>query len=106
MLLPLIDREDMRMTKVMFDVQDYGLMFDCMNHSADHDVCTIISTLCNVLVEACQRFDNDFKPTAYGKGHVRIDLKFTDDNIMAVFNAVMGVMYQLQSQNPKYVKIY
>ena len=106
MLLPLIDRRDMNMTKVIFATQDYGLMFDCMNHASDHDVCTTISTLCNVLVEACFRFDKDFKPTKYGKGHVRIDLKFTDDNILAVFNAVMGVMYQLQSQHPKHMKIY
>lgn len=109
MLLPQIDRRDMSMTKVMFDVHDYGLMFDCMNHADDHDVCTVVSTLCNVLIAACKFYRKDFKPTEYGKGHVRIDLEFTENSamtVMAVFTSVMAVMEELSKQNPKYLKIY
>lgn len=94
------------MTKVMFEVHDYGLMFDCMNHADDHDVCTVVSTLCNVLVAGCKRFDHDFKPTEYGKGHVRIDLRMVDDIRLELFNSVMAVMEELSKQNPKYLKIY
>lgn len=94
------------MTKVMYSINDYGLMFDCTNHSDDHDVCTIVSTLCNVLVEACTRFDETFEPTIYEKGHVRIDLRMTDNTIIEVFNSVMGVIRQAALQNPEHIKIY
>ena len=94
------------MTEVMYDVHDLGLMFDCTNHADDHDVCTIVSTLCNVLVEACMRFDNNFEPTIYEKGHVRIDLYMTDDTLIEIFDTVMGVIKQVEIQNPEHIKIY
>lgn len=94
------------MTKILLDINDYGLMFDCINHADDHDVCTIVSTLCNVLVKACTRFDNEFEPTIYQKGHVRIDLKMTDSTLIEIFNTVLSLLKEVQRQHPEYVKVY
>ena len=95
------------MTKVIFQFdKDGSLMFDCINHSGDHDVCTIVSTLCNVLVEACARFDSNFEPTVYNEGHVRIDMNMTDDALRDTFHTVEGVMHHVMHQHPEHIKIY
>lgn len=94
-------------TKVLFTYnKDGSLLFDCYNHAGDHDVCTIVSTLCNVLVEACVRFDLNFEPTIYNKGHVRIDLSMTNDEIREIFHVVEGVMHQAMHQHPEHIYIY
>jgi len=93
------------MTKAIFQY-DKGLMFDCVNHAGDHDVCTIVSTLCGVLVIACKRFDKDFEPTIYNEGHVRIDVSRADDSLKEVFRTVEAVMKQAAKQHPDYIKIY
>ena len=92
------------MTKVMMSIDDIaGIFFDCQNHAEDHDACTIMSTLCNVLVEECFRQDRD--PTIYNPGHVRIDMPYSD-KAYEVFAAVEAVMHQAARQNPEHIKIY
>ena len=92
------------MTKVMMTIDDIsGIFFDCMNHADDHDACTIMSTLCNVLVEEC--FRSGSEPTIYNKGHVRIDMPYSDE-AFHVFRAVEGVMKQAARQQPEHIKIY
>lgn len=92
------------MTKVMINIDDIsGIFFDCQMHSGDHDACTIISTLCNVLVEEC--FRQDREPTIYNPGHVRIDMPYSDA-AYEVFAAVEEVMQQAARQHPEHIKIY
>ena len=77
---------------------------NCQNHADDHDACTIMSTLCNVLVEAT--FMAGKEPTTYNEGHVRIDLYDADYPTLEVFRAVMGVIKQAAKQQPEFIKIY
>lgn len=95
------------MTKVILRIEkDGSLMFDCLNHSGDHDVCTIASTLCGVLCQACTRFDENFEPTVYSDGHVRIDLSMTDETLREIFQVVEDVMQAAVNKHPEHIKIY
>ena len=92
------------MTKVIMNIDDIsGIFFDCINHADDHDACTIVSTLCNVLVEEC--FRSGHEPTVYNKGHVRIDMPYSEESFH-VFRTVEAVMKQAARQHPDYIKIY
>lgn len=92
------------MTKVMMNIDELnGIFFDCINHAEDHDACTIMSTLCNILVETC--FRADCEPTIYNKGHVRIDMPYSD-SAKEIFQTVEAVMRQAASQHPDHIKIY
>lgn len=93
------------MTKVILNIDESSrLMFDCINHSDDHDVCTIVSTLCNVLVAEADRID--IEPTVYNKGHVRIDIPFADQITQIVFQDVMRCIQEAEHQNPQYLRVY
>lgn len=93
------------MTKVMMNIDiDNTIMFDCQNHADNYDVCTIISTLCNVLVEACFRAGEE--PTIYNPGHVRIDITKAHNDTLEIFETVKAVMEQAARQNPEFIKIY
>ena len=93
------------MTKVMMNKDKHNnIMFDCQNHADDYDVCTIVSTLCNVLVESCFRAGGE--PTIYNPGHVRIDITKAQEDTVEVFETVFEVMKQAAKQHPDYIKIY
>ena len=93
------------MTKVIMNIDEHSnIMFDCINHADDHDVCTIISTLCNVLVEEC--FAIDKEPTVYNAGHVRIDITEAPYPVVEVFRVVGRQFNRVAIQNPDYIKIY
>ena len=93
------------MTKVMLRVDDHGAAFyDCMNHSGDHDVCTIMSTLSNVLVAEC--FRAGYEPTTYNDGHVRIDISRATYPLIEVFRCVEECINRVAEQHPEFIKVY
>ena len=93
------------MTKVILRIEkDNSIMFDCMNHSEDYNVCTIISTLCGVLGVAADRADCE--PTIYNDGHCRFDIPKAQDDTIEVFDCVMDAMRQAAHQHPGHIKIY
>lgn len=93
------------MTKVMLRADESGsLFYDCLNHSDDDSVCVMMSTLSNVLVEACFRTGRE--PTIYNKGHVRIDIPKAEYPTIEVFRCVDKVIEQVARQHPENVKVY
>ena len=89
------------MTTVTCTKKD-GFHFECVNHSGDHDTCTICSTLCNVLVCAIQLIG--VMPEVYESGHVIINV--TDEQIKNVrtgmtltFLSVMDAFRELEKQS-------
>lgn len=94
------------MTKAIMDADPLQrtIMFDCTNHAEDHDACTIMSTLCNVLVEAT--FETGTEPTIYEKGRVRIDIYDADDETLHLFDVVWNVMKQAEEQQSEFIKLY
>jgi uncharacterized protein YsxB (DUF464 family) len=94
------------MTKAIADIDPLArsIMVDCQNHAEDINVCTIISTLCNVMVEAAFKLDKE--PTIYNPGHVRIDIEDADDKTLYLFETVWGVMRQAAEQHPDDIKLY
>ena len=93
------------MTKAIMQISPLdGVFFDCTAHADDHDACTIMSTLCNVLVEAT--LEADYEPTIYEAGHVRIDMEYASEKTNHVFQTVWNVMKQAEKQMPDYIKLY
>ena len=93
------------MTKVMFVQNDDGTVyFDCLNHAGDESVCTIVSTLCNVAVQACLRCGHEIK--LYEPGHVTIMVPKGSFPLNETLSTVMDVMGAVQEQHPDYIKIY
>jgi hypothetical protein len=92
------------MTKVIMTISETtGIMYDCLHHAGEDEACVIMSTLSNVLVEAC--FNSDHEPTVYEPGHVRIDLP-PGTGCEATFLAVKGVIEQAVKQYPDAIKMY
>lgn len=92
------------MTKVFIEIDEIkGIHYDCYNHADDHDACTIISSLSNVLVEACFRAGHE--PTEYNPGHVRIVMPYSKE-AYEVFAAVEPVIRQAARQNPEHITLY
>ena len=93
------------MTKAILTIDESSnLMFDCINHADDHDSCTIVSTLCNVLTQRV--LDLGDEPTVYNKGHVRIDIPQADQATITVFQTVYKCMEQAAKQAPDFIRIY
>ena len=92
------------MTKVMMNIDEIsGMYYECIEHSDDHDVCTIVSTLSNVIAEEC--FIEGHEPTIYNTGQVRVDMPYSKE-AYTVFRVVEGVMHQAARQHPENIKIY
>lgn len=93
------------MTKVMMNIKEDGdVFFDCINHAGDHDVCTGVTMLCNVLVVATERAK--FSPAAYDDGHVRITIDDPPKWLRETFMTVLDVFMDMANKFPEYVKIY
>ena len=92
------------MTKIIFNVTDKSVYVDCLQHADNHDVCTIISTLMNVLTAECMRQGKS--PAAYEPGHVLIDATFDDISAIEVFNAVYQVLSVVADEHPEHVRLY
>ena len=83
------------MTKAILTIDESSnIMFDCSNHAGDHDACTIMATLCNVLV--CSAFRNGKAPTVYNP----------DEKTIEVFKCVYEAMEQAAKQQPEFIKTY
>ena len=92
-------------TKVIFDIKDNGeVYFDCLNHASDHDVCTIVTTLCDVLVAEALMLNHE--PDKYEKGHINIYLPATERHHREVFKAVKMVFEHIEDEHPGQVKVY
>ena len=72
------------MTRVTFKFSDNEIYCECENHAGDHDICTICSTLCNVLV--CENMRYGINPIIYEPAHVVI---LGDERQKEVFIAVL-----------------
>lgn len=81
-----------------------AFFFDCENHSGDHDVCTIASTLCNVVVAIC--LEKGYKIDTYEPGHVCIKGDHCDDQTSTVLRTVLRVFEQVEGQSPRLLKVY
>lgn len=93
------------MTKVIMNIDPLSgvIMYDCMMHADDYDVCTIISTLTNVLVETATRLCHP--PAVYESGHVRIDMPYSEKAAW-MFETVFAVIQQAAEQHPDHIRIY
>ena len=93
------------MTKAILTIDESSnLMFDCENHAGDHDACTIMATLCNVLVTRTLKLKRE--PTTYTPGHVRLDIPNADLETITIFQTVYETMEQAAKLQPEFIKIY
>lgn len=94
------------MTKVMckIDKDEQNIFFDCMNHAGDREVCIMCSTICNVLIAACESAKVDKIMTT--DAHVQICIDKADEALASVFEAAMEVFQDIQYQFPDSCKVY
>lgn len=83
---------------------DSALYFECVNHAGDHDVCTMVSTLCNTLVLRCDKRGYDVEK--YDAGHVRINIERADTGTCIVARALLDQFLYMEQFYPDYVKVY
>lgn len=93
------------MTKVLLVInpEEGHIYFECLDHSSDHDTCTIVSTLCNVLIAECERIG--VEPKLNGP-HVRIQITDPGSETIEVFKCVDRVLRACEEQNKRYMKVY
>ena len=92
------------MTKVIMNIKGGSIMYDCLNHAGDHDACTVMATLSNVLVEAADRIG--VEATIYNPGHVRVDIPDASAETIEVFEAVKEVIRHAAVRYPEHIKVY
>ena len=95
------------MTKVMMHSDPLsGLFYDAICHADDRDVCTIVSTLSNVMVASALL--NEIKPVVYEDGHVQVIIPAdeADEQVWGVFYAVKECMEQAAEQHPENLRMY
>lgn len=98
------------MTKVMCkmnndDIKMEGsIFFDCMNHAGNREVCIMCSTLCNVLIAACERAKVGDVMTS--DAHVQCNINNADGALLEVFASVMEVFKGVAEQFPDMCKVY
>ena len=93
------------MTEVLMQIDDTNknIMFGCKNHAGDKDVCIMCSTLCNVLIAACDRANVESVQT--GDALVRIIAYDTDPNLVETFYIVKDVFDEIAEQFPDSINI-
>lgn len=92
------------MTKIIYRNTDHNIYFDCVNHADDHDVCTIVSTLVNVLVAECLKSEIAIK--TYEPGHVTISAENANEFVSNAFETVNLLLSQVAEEYKSYVKLY
>lgn len=92
------------MTKVIFNIDKNDVYVDCTNHAGDHDACTIVSTLMNVLVAKCMMCHKPINK--YEGGRVFINTHFSDPKDIDVFEAVKFTLEKAAEEYPDSIKIY
>lgn len=92
------------MTKVMLNISDNEIFFDCENHAGNKLVCGNISTLCNVLVRATE--SENLCIDKYETGHVRIYIPKPNNTLKSVFSSVKKVFEALEDDNKDMLKMY
>lgn len=76
-------------TQIKYSI-DNDVYLKCVNHAGDHDICTIISTLCNVLT--IQGFKAGIDPIKYEGGEFEICIPDASDEDKAVADVVIKTM--------------
>ena len=93
------------MTNIVFNVDaDKNIFFDALYHSGEHDTCTIVSSISNVLTAAALRAGH--QPVIYEAGHVRIEIPEAKPETIEVFLAAEDCFRSLEKDRPQYVKIF
>lgn len=93
------------MTKILMVIneEDKSIYCEMLEHSEDHDTCTIVSTLSNVLIAECLRIG--VEPKLNGPS-VKLILSECEEKTMEVFRVVKDVLIEAEKQNKRYMKIY
>lgn len=91
------------MTQVTISIDRDTCYLDILEHAGNHDVCTIVSTVANVIL---MHYPNDFEPEIWQPGHVRIMDCHANEETKAVFRAAKKTLQGLALQEPGYIVVY
>lgn len=96
------------MTQMMMNIDAKGsIFFDCRDHAEDREICAMVSTICNMLIVACKRFDIEPKEISEGDiAHVCFDIPEAPEPLMLMFKSARDCFCELEDQFPFRVKVY
>lgn len=90
------------MTRVTISHRWPSVFVDVDGHAGDHDVCTIISTVCNMIVMA---LPENVEPEIYSDGRVRIIRDAAERKLIDVVMTAEDVFRELQDRYPDCIKV-
>lgn len=88
------------MTTITLSYSWCSVYYECKNHAGDHDLCTIISTISNMIVSA---LPEGVMPDKYESGHVLIQRVMPERQLLEVVKTAEKVLRGLAEDNPKYI---
>lgn len=93
------------MTKILLIVNEElaNIYCEVLDHSEDHDTCTIVSTLTNVMIAEAMRAG--VEPRLNGPS-VKIIIDDADEKTLEVFQVVKQVLKEAEKQNKRHMKMY
>lgn len=93
------------MTRVIFHVGGGSAYIDINMHSGDHDVCTMISTIANVIICGTEERGN-IVTKVYEPGHVRMCGEHIDTHDMHILEAARTALECIEDEHPEHIRIY
>ena len=93
------------MTKVKINIDSQkNVFFDCYQHAGTRDVCIMASTVCNMVIVACQK--RNISPQTDEDGHLTYCIEYADDGLLEVIMSAEEVFKEIHNQFPEHLRLY
>lgn len=90
------------MTTVTISHSWFSAFLNVEGHAGDHDVCTIISTITNMVAAA---LPEGVEPDIYEDGHVMIKRDAAERRVIAVTEVAETMFKELEAEYPEHIKV-
>ena len=93
------------MTKVKINIdRNKNVFFDVYQHAGTRDVCIMASTVCNMVIVACQK--RNILPQTDEDGHLTYCIEYADDGLLEVIMSAQEVFNEIAHQFPEQLRSY
>lgn len=90
------------MTTITISHSWFSAFMDVKGHAGDHDVCTAISTITNMVVAA---LPEGVEPDIYEEGHVMVKRDVAERRVIEVTAVAEKMFKELEEQHPGCLKV-
>lgn len=93
------------MTKVKINIdKNKNVFFDVYQHAGTRDVCIMASTVCNMVIVACEK--RNISPQTDEDGHLTYCIEYADDGLLEVIMSAEAVFKEIHNQFPEHLRLY